>query len=197
MKLRDIVGYRLDMARCAALRSVYRVLDGTGARPADTTALLLLREQPGIDQTTLGRALAGNRSVGMKLAARLEKRGLLLRGQGRDRRSKGLFITAQGEAVLADLLERHAAAEAVLASALEPGEREMLLALLDKIENVVLAEEALLTGTKGNAAASKPRLRTGEKSPRRISRPSRGAAERRDRTGPREQAGAGKARLTP
>ena len=148
MKLQDIVGYRLDMARCAALRSVYRALANTGARPADTAALLLVREQPGTDQTTLGRALGGNRSVGMKLAARLEERGLIVRGVGRDRRSKGLYITPRGRVVLDELLERHTAAEAVLASALEPGERETLLALLDKIEGAVLAEETAIAETE-------------------------------------------------
>ncbi|OYX08526.1 MAG: hypothetical protein B7Z08_09130, partial [Sphingomonadales bacterium 32-68-7] len=82
MKLAEIVGYRLDMARCAAQRSLHRLLEETPFRPADTTALLLVRERPGCDQTVLGRALSGNRSVGMKLAARLEARGLLTRGEG-------------------------------------------------------------------------------------------------------------------
>jgi DNA-binding MarR family transcriptional regulator len=154
VKLNDIVGYRLDMARCAALRSLHRILDDTPFRPADTTALLLVREQPGCDQTTLGKALAGNRSVGMKLAARLEARGLLVRGEGRDRRSKGLYITAAGEAVLADLLARHRKSEAILASALDEGERRQLLTLLGKVEQVVLDEEAGLgAGPEGQQAA--------------------------------------------
>ncbi len=154
VKLNDIVGYRLDMARCAALRSLHRILDDTPFRPADTTALLLVREQPGCDQTTLGKALAGNRSVGMKLAARLEARGLLVRGAGRDRRSKGLYITAEGEAVLADLLARHRESEAILASALDADERRQLLTLLGKIEQVVLDEETSLgAGLEGQQAA--------------------------------------------
>lgn len=49
MTLNDIVGYRLDMARCAALRSVHRLLAFTGFRPADTTALLTIRDRPGCD----------------------------------------------------------------------------------------------------------------------------------------------------
>lgn len=147
MKLADIVGYRLDMARCAALRSLHRLLDETSYRPADTTALLLIRERPGCDQTMLGRALAANRSVGMKVATRLEARGLLTRGEGRNRRSKGLYITSEGEAVLTKLLACHDAAEARLAAALAPGERELLLSLLGKIERAVLDEEAELAGT--------------------------------------------------
>jgi DNA-binding MarR family transcriptional regulator len=152
VKLGEIVGYRLDMARCAALRSVHRLLDDSPYRPADTTALMLVRDRPGCDQTTLGRALAANRSVGMKVAARLEGCGLLTRGEGRNRRSKGLYITPEGEKVLVDLLERHAAAEARLTAKLDPGERELLLELLGKVEQAVLDEEADPAG----AAAGPP-----------------------------------------
>lgn len=150
MKLTEIVGYRLDMARCAALRSLHRLLDDTTYQPADTTALLLVEEQPGCDQTELGRALAANRSVGMKVAARLEARGLLIRREGRNRRSKGLHITPKGKAVLAELLARHEEAEVRLAAALDPGERELLLRLLAKVERAVLDEEA------GTALAAAP-----------------------------------------
>jgi DNA-binding MarR family transcriptional regulator len=142
VKLAEIVGYRLDMARCAALRSVHRLLADSGFRPADTTALLLVKERPGCDQTELGQALAGNRSVGMKVATRLEARGLLTRREGRNRRSKGLYITLEGEAALADLLTRHGQAEARLTAGLSASERVMLLWLLDKVERAVLDEEA-------------------------------------------------------
>lgn len=154
VKLDDIVGYRLDMARCAALRSIHRLLDDTTFRPADTTALLFVQEQPGCDQTMLGRVLAANRSVGMKVAARLEARGLLTRGEGRDRRSKGLYITSAGDAALAQLLELHRQGEARLTAALEPGEREVLLMLLGKIEQTVLDEEAALAGASNGQAAT-------------------------------------------
>ena len=163
MKLGEIVGYRLDMARCAALRSLHRLLDETPYRPADTTALLLVKDRPGCDQTMLGRALAGNRSVGMKVAARLEARGLLTRAPGRNRRSKGLYISPEGETLLADLVERHAAAEARLTAALAPGERELLLRLLDKVEQAVLDEEADLAGSA--AAPPAPVPQTGDTQP--------------------------------
>ena len=159
MKLGEIVGYRLDMARCASLRSLHRLLDDTPYRPADTTALLLAKELPGCDQTTLGRALAGNRSVGMKVAARLEARGLLTRGEGRNRRSKGLYLTPEGETLLADLLERHAAAEARLAAALAPGERDLLIRLLHKVEQAFLDEEADPAGIAAVPPAATPQTR--------------------------------------
>jgi DNA-binding MarR family transcriptional regulator len=151
VKLADIVGYQLDMTHCAALRCLNRYLAGETLRPADTTALLLAREQPGCDQTLLGRLLAGNRSVGMKVASRLETRGLLTRGAGRDRRSKGLFITAQGEDALTAVLRRHEAAEQLLAKHLDIGEREQLLGLLGKVQRAVDEEEADLRQDTANS----------------------------------------------
>jgi DNA-binding MarR family transcriptional regulator len=153
VKLERILGYRLDMVRCAALRSIHRLLSGTPFRPADTTALLLVKEHPGCDQTMLGRALAANRSVGMKVAARLEALGLLERGEGRDRRSKGLFLTPEGEVALADLLARHHGAERILTATLTPHEHEQLLKLLAKVEGAVLAEEAALSAPGAHAEA--------------------------------------------
>jgi DNA-binding MarR family transcriptional regulator len=142
MKLAEILGYQLDMARCAALRALHRRLAESSLRPAETTALLLVRERPGCDQTMLGRALAGNRSVGMKVASRLEAQGLVTRGEGRDRRSKGLFITPVGEQVLEDLLQRHASAEAAISAYLTPIERDQLLMLLAKVQQGIADEEA-------------------------------------------------------
>lgn len=158
MKLADILGYQLDMVRCAALRSLHRLLADSPLRPADTTALLLVREQPGCDQTMLGRALAGNRMVGMKVASRLEARGLLTRGKGRDRRSKGLHLTGEGEGALADLLERHNRAEALLATHLTPDERATLLCLLAKVQRAVDEEEADPRGEKPPHGAADPTL---------------------------------------
>lgn len=151
MKLAEILGYQLDMARCAALRSIHRLLAGTQFRPADTTALALVKERPGCNQTMLGRALAGNRSVGMKVASRLEARGLLIRDSGRDGRSKGLFITPEGERALDDLLDRHACAEAKLTSYLEPEERAVLLRLLAKVQRAIDDEERALGATATQA----------------------------------------------
>ena len=145
MHLDDILGYRLDMTRHAAMRNIYRELDGL-LKPADTTALLLVRDQPGCDQAMLGRALSGNRSVGMKVANRLEARGLMIRSEGRDRRTKSLHITKEGERLLEEASRRHEQAEAKITAYLEPGEREKLIRLLRKVEQAVLDQEAAPVG---------------------------------------------------
>lgn len=131
----DIVGYQLDRTRYAALRSLSRHLGDSPLTPITITALFLVHDRPGCDQTTLGRALFGNRSVGMKVASRLEADGYLERGEGRDRRSKGLYITPEGETVLQEARRRHARAEAVISSGLTSEERATLLTLLAKVRH--------------------------------------------------------------
>lgn len=169
-KLADILGYQLDFTRHAASRSLGRYLDGGPLSPASLTALLLIRDRPGCDQTVLGRALSGNRSVGMKVASKLEAAGLLERGEGRDRRSKGLYITDQGTDALADGMRRHAKAEAVLAARLAPGERETLLKLLSKVWHAVHEDEKECRAKAAKVAAPNrttggSRTRTGPSMP--------------------------------
>ena len=154
MKLAEVIGYRLALARYAAVRSLLRELDGSDFGPSDLTALMLVRERPGCNQTVLGRALGANRMVGMKVASRLEARELLTRGSGRDRRSLGLFITPEGERMLEELAMRHQRAEDRLASYLSPAESRQLLALLGKVQKAVDDEDnALRRGAKSDASA--------------------------------------------
>ena len=153
-KLADILGYQLDFTRHAALRSLNRYLADGPLSPASLTALMLVRDRPGCDQTILGRAMSGNRSVGMKVASKLEDSGLLERGEGRDRRSKGLYITRDGEQALARTLRHHARAEAVLAARLAPGERDTLLRLLAKVCHAIHDDEREARANSAAAAAS-------------------------------------------
>lgn len=70
VNLADIVGYRLDVARCVALPSLHRLLDDTPFRPADATALLLVNERPGCDHTQRLARTGFQPSVGMKVPTR-------------------------------------------------------------------------------------------------------------------------------
>jgi DNA-binding MarR family transcriptional regulator len=137
MKLSEILGYEIDVTRHVALRSLRRILADCPINATFLSAMLLVRDQPGCDQTMLGRALVGNRSLGMKVASLLEGKGLMTRGPGRNRRTKGLYITAAGERTLTETLRHHARAEAILAAYLGPGERDMLLLLLAKVQRAV------------------------------------------------------------
>ncbi len=140
----ETVAYQLDAILCAVARNFQQSLAGTGFRPKEVRALALVKKHPGCDQTMLGRALVGNRSLGMKVASRLEEKGLLVRQSGRDGRSKGLFITSEGERVLGELPKLDAGLTARIISSLEPAEWEALHDLLSKIHCTVNAEEEAL-----------------------------------------------------
>ena len=138
------VAYQLDAILCAMARNFHQSLAGTGFRPRDVRALAVVKEHPGCDQTTLGRALVGNRSLGMKVASRLEEKGLLVRQGGRDGRSKGLFLTSEGERVLGELPKPDTGLTTRMISSLEPAEWEVLRDLLSKIQCTVNADEETL-----------------------------------------------------
>ena len=140
----ETVAYQLDAIHCLVARNFHQSLAGTGFRPKEVRALALVRDHPGCDQTMLGRALVGNRSHGMKVASRLEEKGLLVRQNGRDGRTKGLFLTSEGERVLRELPKLDAGLTARMISSLEPAEWEALHDLLSKIQCTVNAEDDAL-----------------------------------------------------
>jgi DNA-binding MarR family transcriptional regulator len=158
----DILGYQLDRTRNAASRSLRSHLGDSPLSPATITALLLVHDRPGCDQTILGRALFGNRSVGMKVASRLEAEGYLARGEGRDRRSKGLYITPEGESVLGEALRRHAHAESVLAARLTTNERATLLSLLAKVRHAIDDDRSVSRAVPASGASDTLALETRE-----------------------------------
>lgn len=96
--------------------------------------LVALREQPGLDQIGVAKAVGLDRSTTGMVVATLQSRGLLARERhGTDRRRHVLTLTAEG----ADLLRRVGpAAERALQRLLEPlsgAEAAALGALLDRL----------------------------------------------------------------
>ena len=131
-ELGRLVGYHIHLVDLIALEDVRSALSARQTTPATVTAMFFIRDQPGCDQTTVGRLLSINRSSAMKLIDRLESRGFVERTQGRDRRSNGLHLTAAGGRFLSEMVVLLRRADAALCSNLEPGERAELLRLLKK-----------------------------------------------------------------
>jgi DNA-binding MarR family transcriptional regulator len=68
------------------------------------SALLAIRNNPGIDQTTLMEIIAFDRSTIGEVVARLEKKKLIERKIGStDRRTKLLYITAAGSKIIKEV----------------------------------------------------------------------------------------------
>lgn len=131
-ELGRLVGYHIHLVDLIALEDVRSALSARQTTPATVTAMFFIRDQPGCDQTTVGRLLSINRSSAMKLIDRLESRGFVERTQGRDRRSNGLHLTAAGGRFLSEMVVLLRRADAALCSNLEPAERAELLRLLKK-----------------------------------------------------------------
>ena len=131
--LRQLVGYQLQRASLIAQQDARDVLVPFGLSPAKLTALLLIRDNPGCDQTALGRALGINRSSAMRQVNILEERGLIERCVGRDARTNALYLTAHGAEQVAAMLTAINRADQALVEKLTAGEAAQLIGMLEKI----------------------------------------------------------------
>lgn len=107
-----------------------------GLTPVQYSALIAVQTFPGIDQRSLARAIAFDRSTICDVVARLETKGLLERGGGRDKRTKSMWITAEGKAILERMQEPIERFEHTLLKPLSEGERLIFAYLLGKLVNV-------------------------------------------------------------
>lgn len=128
-----LIGYQLQIARLRLKEAAHAALEPYGISPARVTALALIRAQPGLDQSTLGRALSINRASAMKLVNLLVERGLVERRPGRNLRSHALHLTCEGETQLPQMVARLHAFEAPVLAGLTKGEQATLLRLLQRI----------------------------------------------------------------
>ena len=141
--LEDNLGYQLQRAARNTLAAGRCALDDLGLTPARVTALMHIADNPGCDQTELGRVLLVNRSAGMKVAGLLSGLGLVERKDGRDRRSKGLFLTAAGARALRDATQRLDQSSATSFGVLDTAEHARLLAILKTLNAVPTGDAAM------------------------------------------------------
>lgn len=127
-------GYVLKRAQIASFEAFSRATEGQNITPPRFTALVILSRNPGISQTALGEVLGTARSGAMMLTDWLEGRGLAeRRHRPDDGRAWGLFLTAKGETLLAQLKRRVRQHDRQFAASLAADERKELLRLLAKL----------------------------------------------------------------
>ena len=131
--LDTILGYQMQRAYLTMTEDARRVLEPYGLTPAKLTALLLIRANPGCDQTALGRALSINRSSAMKLVNTLVAGGFIERRAGRNLRTNALHLLSHGAIRLADLLVSLRESDRRMTARLSEAERSTLFALLGKV----------------------------------------------------------------
>ena len=98
--LEDNLDYQLRRAALVTLQPLVAALGELGLKPADATILRFVAANPGCMQIAISRALGVQRTNLAPAVAALEAAGHLRR-EAADKRSQGLYLTAQGEALLA------------------------------------------------------------------------------------------------
>ena len=108
-----------------------------GITPVQYALLYTVRHHPGIDQISIANLVALDRSNTGDVASRLEEKGLIRRAAGaRDRRTKRLFITEDGERLLGEIEPQVEAAQARMLAPLSEDERAAFLTLLGKMVDI-------------------------------------------------------------
>jgi DNA-binding MarR family transcriptional regulator len=103
--LQNFIGFNLRIAQDASFRVFARRSGQKSIRPGRFAALMVLRDNPNITQSALGRAIARDKSTITPLLQDLQQRGLVKRMRSTvDRRSVTLTLTAAGERALQELM---------------------------------------------------------------------------------------------
>ncbi|WP_343593717.1 MarR family transcriptional regulator [Paracidovorax wautersii] len=142
----DEAGHLIRRAHQLAVATFHET-HGREVTPVQYALLRALEDAPGIDQVTLAGKVALDTSTTADIATRLEAKGWIVR-ELLARRQRALHLTAEGEAVLAQMQPRVQPMQHELMAALAPEERNELLRLLRKL--VGLEETA---ETKGKPAS--------------------------------------------
>jgi DNA-binding MarR family transcriptional regulator len=105
--------------------------------PVQYAALVVVRAQPGVDQTRLVNLIALDRSTIGSVVERLEAKGLILRQAGtEDRRTKRLYPTEAGITLLASVTEAVDRAQHRILAPLSAAERAQFLLMLARLVDI-------------------------------------------------------------
>lgn len=134
--LPTLLGYAIRRSQIAIFQDFMRSMGATGIRPAQYSILTVIARNPGLKQAQVSDSLGIERARLVLVLNELEERGLARRVLSTtDRRSHALFLTPEGERLLAELDHRVAEHEARLIAKLgQPGRRQ-LLDLLSRLQD--------------------------------------------------------------
>jgi len=132
--LPSLLGYRLRLAQRAVFDDFQASIGQADISPGLFGVLVIIGSNPGLKQTELAHAAMLDRSSVVPVLDKLEARGLVARRPPPDdRRVKGLWLTADGSALLRRLKRRVLAHEQRLTEALTDAERSQLFDLLERL----------------------------------------------------------------
>ena len=135
--LPGLLGWQLRRAQVALFQDFQAQVGGGRVTPGQFGVLALVDANPGLHQSALARALGIDRSTLVAVLHRLQARGWLARAPSpRDRRAHALHLTDAGRRAVARFRADVAAHEARFAATLGAAERETLLSLLARLNDV-------------------------------------------------------------
>ena len=110
---------------------------GHDITPVQFAALFTIREHPGLEQATLARLIAFDRSTVGSVIDRLEEKKFVLRKTAKhDRRANLLYATDAGEAMLKAVTGKVARAQVRVVEKLSPRERKVFIKLMMRLVGV-------------------------------------------------------------
>lgn len=131
--LPELLGYELRLAQLAVFRDFERNVGVLGVSPGRFGVLVLIEANGGLTQSRLAEAVGLDRSTMVPVLDQFERRALVERRRGEDRRTNGLWLTPAGKRYLARVKRRIAAHERRMFGALSVRERGQLFALLSRL----------------------------------------------------------------
>lgn len=134
--LQNVLGYHLRRAQLRFFAAFSAAMGELPLTPMLVGTLMIVAENPGINQSDIAVALGTDRSTMVRLVDQLEGLGFVVRRPDPDdRRSSVPTLTDEGRRQLEEALPRIAASEDEIVSSLDPHEREQLLDLLRRINS--------------------------------------------------------------
>jgi len=133
--LPGLLGYELRQAQLTVFRDFERNVGVLGISPGRFGVLVLIEANAGITQSRLAEAVGLDRSTMVPVLDEFERRELVERRRGEDRRTNGLWLTPAGRRFLARVKRRIAAHEQRMFGGLSALEREQLLVLLSRLRS--------------------------------------------------------------
>ncbi|MBI2961236.1 MAG: MarR family transcriptional regulator [Betaproteobacteria bacterium] len=131
--LPELLGYELRLAQLAVFRDFERHVGVLGISPGRVGVLVLIEANAGLTQSRLAQAVGLDRSTLVPVLDAFERRRLLERRRGEDRRTNGLWLTREGKRFLVRVKRRIAAHERRMFGRLSARERKQLFALLARL----------------------------------------------------------------
>jgi DNA-binding MarR family transcriptional regulator len=132
--LEDSVGYLLRRAQIVVFQRFFELFAKEKVRPAQYSVLTVIERNPGLSQTQLAYALGIKKTNLVAMIDELEERSLARRmPTENDRRSRALFLTPKGKALMSRLHRLAGEIDQRMTQGLSSGERRQFCEALRRV----------------------------------------------------------------